>query len=51
MQQVTVDRVENNLGDLRAGCVIEENEARLLVERRKERTDSIRREGDGSGWG
>jgi hypothetical protein len=49
MQQVTVDRIENNLGNLRAGGVIKEDEARLLIERRKERTDSIRREGDGSG--
>ena len=31
VQKMTIDRVENTLGNLRAGAIIEEDEARLLV--------------------
>jgi hypothetical protein len=47
MQQVTIDRIENNLRNLRARRIIEEDEARFLIERGEERTDSITWEGNG----
>jgi hypothetical protein len=49
VQQMAVDRIEHDLRNLRPGGIIEEDEARLLMERRKERTDSFAREGDDTG--
>src|SRR5580704_2795124 len=49
VQKMTIDRVENALGNLRASTVIEEDEAWLLSERRKERTESIASEVDSLG--
>src|SRR5258708_2604219 len=46
---MVVDRVEDSLRNLRARAVIEEDESRLLVQRRKERTDSIAGEIHGLG--
>jgi hypothetical protein len=46
---MAVDRIKDDLGNLRAGGVIEEDEVRLLMKRGKERTDSVAREGDGMG--
>jgi hypothetical protein len=45
MQKMAVDCIEDDLGNLRAGGVIEKYEMRLLMERGKERTDSVAREG------
>jgi len=49
VQKVAVDRVEDDLRNLRAGGVIEEDEGGLLTERGKQRPDAIGRKGDGSG--
>jgi hypothetical protein len=46
---MAVDRVEDDLRNLRAGGVIEEDEGWLLIERGKQRPDAIRRKSDGSG--
>jgi len=47
---MAMDRVENGLGNLCAGTIIEKNEPWLLVERRKKRADSIAGKIDGP-WG
>jgi hypothetical protein len=49
VQKMTIDGVENALGNLRASTVIEEDEAWLLGEGRKERTESIASEVDSLG--
>ena len=49
VQKMAVDRVEDDLRNLRAGGVIEEDEGGLLIERGKQRPDAIGRKGDGSG--
>jgi hypothetical protein len=46
---MTIDRFEDTFRNLRAGTIIEKDETRLLVQRRKERTDSIAREVNGLG--
>ena len=44
MQQMTIDRVKNYLGNLRAGGIIEEDEARLL-DAARERANGFDRTG------
>ncbi len=49
VQKMVVDRVEDDLRNLRPGGVIEEDEVGLLIERGKQRANVIRGKGDGSG--
>ena len=47
VQKMVVDRVEDDLRNLRAGGVIEKDEGGLLIERGKLRPDAIGERGDG----
>src|SRR5579862_4004904 len=51
VEQVPVNGVEDYLRDLRAGSVIEEDEAGLLIERGKLRSNPVGWKGEGAGGG